>query len=136
MIRNPRLVNQAVGLESEHGLQPHMSFDSTHKFYRCSLIHKLTKVKVHEGRSVKSEEDAFLNAIQTIDIKALTSSPQELSSENKDLHDKVRALESELESKSTSSGESQSEDAETDTSGDSDSPRKAKVKRTRQAKTK
>ena len=131
MIKNPRLVNQALGLESEHGLKPHMSFDQTHKFYRCSLVHKLTNVKVHEGTSVKSEEDAFFNAIQTIDIKALTASPQALSSENKDLHDQIRALESKLENEPSATNESQDEAVATDGSGDDVAPQATKVRKPR-----
>ena len=133
-IRTPFLVNQALGLESEHNLMPHFSFDVSHRYYRCTLKNKITGVVAHTGTSPVSEEAAFRDAINTIDIKALTAKPQELSAENKDLHARIRDLESQLENESSNSDAKPASDASADSEG-SDAPvKKKKVGRKKASK--
>ena len=133
-IRTPFLVNQALGLESEHNLMPHFSFDVSHRYYRCTLKHKLTGEVAHTATDPKSEEAAFKNAIDTIDLKALTTKPQELSAENKDLHARIRDLESQLENEPSNSDAKPASDASADSEG-SDAPvKKKKVGRKKASK--
>lgn len=130
-IKRPYLINQARGLEKDHKLVPQFAFSSTHKHHMCMLIHTQTGELVHTGTSVQGEEDAFHNAIKTIDIKALTSSSQELSSENQDLHSRIADLESQLEDPSSTGNAGEVSNASSASEGDSNASPETKVKKTK-----
>lgn len=90
-------LNRAAGLLQEHDLQTRFSWDSTHKFYRCTFSNKYTGAVVHQGTSPSSEEAAFSDAANTINIEAIEAKPGVLAEENADLREKLRDLESKLE---------------------------------------
>lgn len=89
--------NRMMGLKKEHNLAPRFSWSVTHRIHTCLLINTMSGQQVHSATSPVSEEEAFNNAANTINLSAVEAEPGQLASENADLREKLRDLESKLE---------------------------------------
>ena len=93
--------NRMMGLKKEHNLAPRFSWSVTHRIHTCLLINTMSGQQVHSATSPVSEEEAFNNAANTINLSAVEAEPGQLASENADLREKLRDLESKMEEPST-----------------------------------
>ena len=90
-------LNRIIGLKQEHSIVCSFAWSSSHKQHMCMMKNMHTGAVVHTGTSPASEEAAFRDAADTINIEAINAPPGTLAEENSDLRKKLRDLESKME---------------------------------------
>lgn len=126
-------LNRIIGLQKDHSIVTQFAWSSTHKHHICHLKNIHTGAVVHTGTNPGSEEAAFRDAADTINIEAINAPPGALATENSDLRQKLRDLESKVENTPAEVGASSSSDDGMDSEGTQ--PKKKVRRRRRSAST-